>query len=107
MVQPRSLPIVHLADCAADIAACCAAHQQEKQAEKQKAEEPRPLTETQLAWQKLQQERAEEQPARTTQQAVGVAQPAAPVPATPVYTITWQVRLSSLGNIPLPWAVSN
>lgn len=65
------------------------------------------MTETQLAWQKLQQERMEQQPARAAQQAVGVAQPAAPVPATPVYTITWQVRLSSLGNIPLPWGATN
>jgi hypothetical protein len=82
---------------------------QEKQAEKQKAAEPRPLTETQLAWQKMQQERAEvQQPARAMQQAVGVvAQPPAAVPVTPVYTITWQVRLSSLGNIPLPWAEAN
>jgi hypothetical protein len=30
----------------------------------------------------------------------------ASAPATPLYTITWQVRLSSLGNIPLPWATN-
>lgn len=81
---------------------------QEKQAEKRKAAEPRPLTETQLAWQKMQQERAEQQqvPVQQAPPQAPCQQQRAPVPATPVYTITWQVRLSSLGNIPLPWATN-
>lgn len=85
-----------------------ACHVQEKQAEKAKAAEPRPLTETQLAWQQLQQERAQQQAARQQQAQPQVVreQQRASVPATPVYTVTWQVRLSSLGNIPLPWVTN-
>lgn len=88
--------------------------QQERQAEKAKASEPRPLTETQLAWHKLQQERAQlehqqqqqHQPIIALQQQQEVAAAAARPSATPVYTITWQVRLTSLSNIPLPWAAN-
>lgn len=72
---------------------------QEKQAERAKAEEPKPLTDTQLAWQKLQQERAEQD-----QHQLRPHGPAAP--AAPLYTITWQIRLTSLSNIPLPWAAN-
>lgn len=72
---------------------------QEKQAEKAKAEEPKPLTDTQLTWQKLQQERTEQDQHQLRPQG-----PAAP--AAPLYTITWQIRLTSLSNIPLPWAAN-
>jgi uncharacterized protein YllA (UPF0747 family) len=82
--------------------------QWEKQAEKARAAEPRPLTETQRAWQQLQQERPQQQVARQqhAQPQVVCEQQRASAPATPLYTITWQVRLSSLGNIPLPWATN-
>ena len=80
---------------------------QEKQAEKAKASEAPPLTDTQLVWQKLQQERAQQERAQQPQQ---LQQPArqqhAGASATPVYTVTWQIRLTSLGNIPLPWATN-
>lgn len=76
---------------------------QEKQAEKAKASEPLPLTETQLAWQQMQQERAAQE---LQQQQHATQQPAA-VTTRPVHTIiTWQIRLNSLGSIPLPWATN-
>jgi hypothetical protein len=88
---------------------CCCCCTQEKQAERSKAQEPRPLTETQLTWQRLQQERAaqqQEQQAPLRASAAVCRTPAAAVASTPVYTITWHVRLSSLGNIPMPWEPS-
>jgi hypothetical protein len=97
---------------------------QEKQAqranERAAAREPKPLTETQLAWKRLAEEKqaaaAAAAAAGTATAAARVADAPTPAPAaaaraqhtrvitsTPFYTVTWKVRLTSLGTLPMPW----
>lgn len=84
---------------------CC--RLQEKQADKAKAAEPKPLTETQRVWHSMREEREQQERAQHTRQELPAQQQAIiQVASTPVFTVTWKIRMSSLSNLPLPWATN-
>lgn len=98
---------------------------QEKQAQRAQAKQPAPLTETQAAWQRFAAEQAAartqqpttapalcrtaaEEPTKQEKKAQPLAAAARPVASTGFYTVTWKVRLTTLGQIPLPaWLESS
>jgi hypothetical protein len=84
-------------------AACCP---QEKSAKRAAAKEPAPLTDVQRMWRQMAEQ--EQQPAQLQQEVAAAPRPAAPqrtqvITSTPLVTVTWKIRLTSLGVIPMPW----